>query len=36
MCSDIDLWTGCIAGALPEAELVRLLNDRGFHDVQMV
>src|SRR6266511_4215928 len=32
---DIDLWSGWIGGALPEAELVWLLEDIGFDGVQV-
>ena len=33
---DVDLWTGRIAGALPEAELIAAFATRGFGDVRIV
>lgn len=33
--SDVSLWTGCIAGGLLEGDLVRLVEDAGFRDVEM-
>lgn len=33
---DVSLWTGCIAGGLPRAELAALVADAGFVDVQVL
>ncbi|HEX7171132.1 MAG TPA: methyltransferase domain-containing protein [Candidatus Limnocylindria bacterium] len=33
---DVSLWTGCIAGGLPRAELAALVADAGFSDVQVL
>jgi ubiquinone/menaquinone biosynthesis C-methylase UbiE len=33
--TDVSLWTGCIAGAIQEAELSRLLRDVGFSDIAL-
>ena len=33
---DVSLWTGCIAGGLPRAELAALVADAGFTGVQIV
>ncbi len=32
---DIDLWRGCVAGALPEAELEAVVTNAGFQDFQV-
>ena len=32
---DVDLWTGCVAGALLEADYRRLLADAGFQDIEI-
>jgi SAM-dependent methyltransferase len=34
--SNVDLWTSCIAGALPEAELVTVLIGAGLEEAQVV
>jgi hypothetical protein len=31
----VELWAGCLAGALPEAEFVSLLGDAGFADASV-
>ncbi len=33
--SDVSLWTGCIAGGLLEGDLVTLVEDAGFRDVEI-
>jgi hypothetical protein len=33
---DVSLWTGCIAGGLLADELVALVTDAGFSDVELV
>ena len=33
---DVSLWTGCIAGGLPRAELAALVRQAGFTDVQVL
>lgn len=32
---DVALWTGCIAGALPRDEYLRLLQEAGFEDIRV-
>ena len=33
---DVSLWTGCIAGGLPRANLAALVVEAGFRDVQVL
>jgi SAM-dependent methyltransferase len=34
--SDVTLWTGCIAGGLPRAQLERKVEAAGFKDIEVV
>jgi SAM-dependent methyltransferase len=33
--ADVSLWTGCIAGGLPESELLTVIEEAGFRDVEI-
>ena len=33
--ADVSLWTGCIAGGLPERELLTVIEEAGFRDVEI-